>query len=248
MRASAPPSPPSATRSTSDAQVFIHLASRAPRGGHVRPEHFRLAPVAKRLSELLGKPVPLRKDWLDGVDCAPATRCCARTCASTRARRMTRSSSRAAWPRSATCSSWTLSAPHTAPRRARTAWRASRRLPALARCWSANSRRSSAPSRSRRGRWSRSSAARRFRPSSRCSSRCSSSVDQLIVGGGIANTFLAAQRRGRGQVAVREGHARRGAPAHGQGTRPRHRHSVADRRRGGHGVRRHRARGRACRE
>jgi phosphoglycerate kinase len=28
-----------------------------------------LAPVAVRLSELLGKPVPLRKDWLDGVDC-----------------------------------------------------------------------------------------------------------------------------------------------------------------------------------
>jgi phosphoglycerate kinase len=30
-----------------------------------------LAPVAARLSELLGRPVPLRRDWLDGVDCDP---------------------------------------------------------------------------------------------------------------------------------------------------------------------------------
>ncbi len=32
---------------------------------------FSLAPVAARLSELLGKPVPLRQDWLAGVDCEP---------------------------------------------------------------------------------------------------------------------------------------------------------------------------------
>ncbi len=32
---------------------------------------FSLAPVATRLSELLGKPVPLRQDWLAGVDCEP---------------------------------------------------------------------------------------------------------------------------------------------------------------------------------
>jgi phosphoglycerate kinase len=37
----------------------------------VYDEQYSLAPVAARLSELLGKPVPLRKDWLDGVDCAP---------------------------------------------------------------------------------------------------------------------------------------------------------------------------------
>src|SRR5215510_14328573 len=34
-------------------------------------ESLSLAPVAVRLSELLGKSVPLRKDWLDGVDCQP---------------------------------------------------------------------------------------------------------------------------------------------------------------------------------
>jgi phosphoglycerate kinase len=34
-------------------------------------EEFSLAPVAKRLSQLLGVPVPLIKDWLDGVEVAP---------------------------------------------------------------------------------------------------------------------------------------------------------------------------------
>ncbi len=34
-------------------------------------EEFSLAPVAKRLAQLLGVPVPLRKDWLGGVDVAP---------------------------------------------------------------------------------------------------------------------------------------------------------------------------------
>jgi phosphoglycerate kinase len=34
-------------------------------------EEFSLAPVAKRLSQLLGMPVALRKDWLDGVEVAP---------------------------------------------------------------------------------------------------------------------------------------------------------------------------------
>jgi phosphoglycerate kinase len=34
-------------------------------------EEFSLAPVAKRLAELLGVPVKLQKDWLDGVDVHP---------------------------------------------------------------------------------------------------------------------------------------------------------------------------------
>lgn len=37
----------------------------------VYAEEFSLAPVAKRLSELLGSPVRLVKDWLTGVPCAP---------------------------------------------------------------------------------------------------------------------------------------------------------------------------------
>jgi phosphoglycerate kinase len=34
-------------------------------------EQDSLAPIAKRLSELLGKPVPLIRDWVNGVDVAP---------------------------------------------------------------------------------------------------------------------------------------------------------------------------------
>src|SRR6202790_209421 len=34
-------------------------------------EEFSLAPVAKRLAQLLGVPVKLQRDWLDGVDVRP---------------------------------------------------------------------------------------------------------------------------------------------------------------------------------
>jgi phosphoglycerate kinase len=50
------------------AKVFILSHLGRPEEGKYG-EQFSLAPVAARLSDLLGKPVPLRKDWLDGVDC-----------------------------------------------------------------------------------------------------------------------------------------------------------------------------------
>ncbi len=52
------------------AKVFVLSHLGRPQEG-VYEEQFSLAPVAARLSELIGKPVPLRKDWLNGVDCAP---------------------------------------------------------------------------------------------------------------------------------------------------------------------------------
>lgn len=48
--------------------VTSHLGR--PAEGEVKPED-SLAPVALRLSELLGTPVPLRRDWVDGVDVKP---------------------------------------------------------------------------------------------------------------------------------------------------------------------------------
>lgn len=48
--------------------VTSHLGR--PTEGQLRPED-SLAPVAKRLSELLGRPVPLKQDWVDGVDVQP---------------------------------------------------------------------------------------------------------------------------------------------------------------------------------
>jgi phosphoglycerate kinase len=51
------------------AKVFILSHLGRPTEG-VYEEQFSLAPVAARLSDLLGQPVALRKDWLSGVDCA----------------------------------------------------------------------------------------------------------------------------------------------------------------------------------
>jgi phosphoglycerate kinase len=48
--------------------VTSHLGR--PTEGQFKPED-SLAPVAQRLSELLGRDVPLRADWIDGVDVAP---------------------------------------------------------------------------------------------------------------------------------------------------------------------------------
>jgi phosphoglycerate kinase len=50
------------------AKVFILSHLGRPAEGAEDPQ-LTLAPVAARLSELLGKPVPLRKNWIDGVDC-----------------------------------------------------------------------------------------------------------------------------------------------------------------------------------
>lgn len=48
--------------------VTSHLGR--PTEGQFRPED-SLAPVAARLAELLGRPVPLKADWVDGVDVQP---------------------------------------------------------------------------------------------------------------------------------------------------------------------------------
>jgi phosphoglycerate kinase len=50
------------------ARVFVMSHLGRPQEGQEDPA-LSLAPVAARLSELLGKPVPLRKNWIDGVDC-----------------------------------------------------------------------------------------------------------------------------------------------------------------------------------
>jgi phosphoglycerate kinase len=52
------------------ARVILLSHLGRPEEGKNDPE-LSLAPVAARLSELLGRPVPLRQDWLAGVECAP---------------------------------------------------------------------------------------------------------------------------------------------------------------------------------
>jgi phosphoglycerate kinase len=54
------------------AKVFLLSHLGRPEEGKF-DESLSLKPVAARLSELLGKAVPLKRDWLDGVDCEPGT-------------------------------------------------------------------------------------------------------------------------------------------------------------------------------
>lgn len=51
--------------------VMSHLGRPVEGGSDAENAEFSLAPVAKRLSELLDRDVPLVKDWLTGVDIAP---------------------------------------------------------------------------------------------------------------------------------------------------------------------------------
>ncbi|WLI88582.1 phosphoglycerate kinase [Massilia sp. R2A-15] len=67
IRASVP-----AIRAALDAGAAVMVTSHLgrPTEGAFKPED-SLAPVAARLSELLGQPVQLKQDWVDGVDVAP---------------------------------------------------------------------------------------------------------------------------------------------------------------------------------
>ncbi|MEZ5459483.1 MAG: phosphoglycerate kinase [Steroidobacteraceae bacterium] len=61
---------PTLQRVQAGARVLVMSHLGRPEEG-VYSDEFSLAPVAQRLSELLGRPVPLKRDWLGGVDCAP---------------------------------------------------------------------------------------------------------------------------------------------------------------------------------
>jgi phosphoglycerate kinase len=67
VRASVP-----AIRAALDAGAAVMVTSHLgrPTEGEFKPED-TLAPVAARLSELLGQPVELKQNWVDGVDVAP---------------------------------------------------------------------------------------------------------------------------------------------------------------------------------
>jgi phosphoglycerate kinase len=55
---------------TARARVLVMSHLGRPEEGKYA-EEFSLAPVARRLAQLLGVPVPLKKDWLDGVEVHP---------------------------------------------------------------------------------------------------------------------------------------------------------------------------------
>src|ERR1700680_5309297 len=55
---------------TARARVLVMSHLGRPEEGKYS-EEFSLAPVAKRLAQLLGLPVPFKRNWLDGVDVQP---------------------------------------------------------------------------------------------------------------------------------------------------------------------------------
>ena len=173
------------------ARVLILSHLGRPKEGQCEAE-FSLAPVAARLSELLGRPVPLVKNWLDGVECAPGS---AVLCENVRYNVGEKADDEALAKRmAALCDVYVMDAFGTAHRAECSTHGvgASRRWPAPVRCWSPSSTRSSA---------------RLLKPArplvaivagSKVSTKLTvlgallEKVDMLIVGGGIANTFLAA--------------------------------------------------------
>jgi phosphoglycerate kinase len=189
-RASVPRCRPSRRPTRPRAAVMVTSHLGRPTEGTYRAED-SLAPIAKRLSELLGFDVPLISDWVDGVQVAPGQVVLLENCRFNRGEK--KDDPVLAKKLAALCDVFVMDAFGTAHRAKSppTAWRSSRLSPVPARCSRPNSTR-----------WAR----RCDNPAPAARHRCRlqgvhqadhsaffvRKVDQLIVGGGIANTFIAA--------------------------------------------------------
>jgi hypothetical protein len=129
-------------------------------------EEVSLKPVADVMAAKLGKPVRLIKDWVDGgFDVAEGEVVLLENCRVNKGEKKNVEETARSTPRCATCSSWTPSAPRTAPKLPPTASPSSRRPPAPA-CWfRKNSKPWTRRWPTRPARWSPSSAVPRFPPS-----------------------------------------------------------------------------------
>jgi phosphoglycerate kinase len=148
------------------ARVMILSHLGRPKEGKFEPE-FSLAPVATRLSELLGHAVPLVGNWLDGVECEPGQ---AVLCENVRYNPGEKADDEALSRRmAALCDVYVMDAFGTAHRAESSTHgvgrKALRPWPAPVPCWWPSSRRSSARCSIPGGRWWRSSPVPRSRPS-----------------------------------------------------------------------------------
>ena len=170
-RASAPRCRPSSTALEQGAAVMVTSHLGRPKEGELKPED-SLAPVAKRLSELLKRDVPLIQDWVErrrgearpGGDAGELPRQQGREEGRRGARAQDRGAVRRLRERRLR---------HRAPRRGHHARRGALRQGRVRRAADGGGARCARQGarRSERGRWSRSSAAPRSRPSSPCSAR-----------------------------------------------------------------------------
>ncbi|MFA5591397.1 MAG: phosphoglycerate kinase [Lysobacteraceae bacterium] len=158
-----------------------------------------LAPVAQRLSELLGRPVPLRRDYLDGVEVAPGELVLLENC------RMNPGEAKddpaLAQKYAALCDVFVMDAFGTAHRAQASTHGVIRAAkvacggPLLMAELDALARALHAPARPLLAIVAGSKVSTKLELLSSLLTR----VDQLIVGGGIANTFLAARGHGIGK-------------------------------------------------
>ncbi|HVH32861.1 MAG TPA: phosphoglycerate kinase [Tahibacter sp.] len=170
--------------------VTSHLGR--PTEGELKPED-SLAPIATRLSELLGRPVPLRTDWVDGVVVRPGEIVLLENCRVNKGEK--KNSDELARKLAALCDVYVNDAFGTAHRAeatthgiARFATRACAG-PLLAAEIDALSRALGNPRRPLAAIVAGSKVSTKLTILDNLARR----VDRLIVGGGIANTFLLAQ-------------------------------------------------------
>jgi phosphoglycerate kinase len=169
--------------------VTSHLGR--PREG-VFSEADSLAPVARRLSELLGRDVPLVRDWLDGVDVKPGQVVLLENCRFNKGEKA--DDDALARKMAALCDIYVNDAFGTAHRAEATTHGIARRAkiacagPLLAAELDALGRALAKPKRPLVAIVAGAKVSTKLTILKSLSSR----VDQLIVGGGIANTFMAA--------------------------------------------------------
>jgi phosphoglycerate kinase len=173
------------------ARVLLLSHLGRPSEGKQEPE-FSLQPVAARLSELLGRHVPLVRDWLNGVDCAPGS---AVLCENVRFNKGEKKDDEALARRmAALCDVFVMDAFGTAHRAEASTHGVARFAPVAAAGpllvaeLTALERALSAPARPLVAIVAGSKVSTKLTVLEALLDK----VDKLIVGGGIANTFLAA--------------------------------------------------------
>lgn len=170
--------------------VTSHLGR--PEEGVLKPED-SLAPVARRLSELLGRPVPLRANWVDGVDVKPGEVVLLENCRVNKGEK--KNSEELARRLAALCDVYVNDAFGTAHRAEATTHGMARFAPVacagplLAAEIQALSRALENPKRPLAAIVAGSKVSTKLTILNNLAQK----VDRLIVGGGIANTFLLAQ-------------------------------------------------------
>jgi phosphoglycerate kinase len=170
--------------------VTSHLGR--PTEGELKPED-SLAPVAKRLSELLGRPVPLKQDWVGGVDVQPGEVVLLENCRVNKGEK--KNSAELAQKMAALCDIYVNDAFGTAHRAEATTYGIAQYAkvacagPLLAAEMDAITKALAHPRRPLVAIVAGSKVSTKLTILKSLASK----VDQLVVGGGIANTFMLAE-------------------------------------------------------